>query len=415
MMSIKKIIITFVSTIFFYRTFINGLSSSLQLVLYTVVPLLYLIFKYGYIKTILQNIRKSYNKILLVSLSLYVVVVIGSLLTILVNGTGDFSYIKRLIGIPINIIGYLFLYVLIDRNLKEKSSLHAFLDMFINVTCLFILFSFFLATFPQFRERWFNVIQISELGAELYQNHMAYAFRIGWNGFAGFGNTFLCTLAIVFSLIKITNSPMNNNILAWLRIGILLLGNAFYGRIGLFVSGIVILIFVIQELSKLHNFKNTIYFFLIAMIIINFVTLLSVQSNEIVVWINWILDPFISILNEGTFGQNTMFAMYFLPDISTIIFGDGQYNLPSGGYYMSVDVGYMRPLLYFGFFFTALNYLTVILQSINLKKYLESKYFYYIVLIVFIYEIKGEVIFNIIPFLFAINLMLNFEQGDKDE
>lgn len=48
---------------------------------------------------------------------------------------------------------------------------------------------------------------------------------------------------------------------------------------------------------------------------------------------------------------------YWNPELKTFLFGDGYYGNPNGsGYYMATDAGYMRRLLYFGFFASVFYY-----------------------------------------------------------
>ena len=46
-----------------------------------------------------------------------------------------------------------------------------------------------------------------------------------------------------------------------------------------------------------------------------------------------------------------------MPELPTLLIGDGKYTMPGGYYYMSTDVGFMRAILYFGIFGCLLNYL----------------------------------------------------------
>lgn len=399
---------------FFYRPFINGLSTQLQILVFLFIPIVFLSLKYRYIMILGKNIVSNFNVVpLFLSSLLFISVFCGSLITLFVNQTSDLTYISRLINIPIVTIGYIFIYALIDSYGEAEKPLEAFISLFINVTCFYVLFTVIITFFPSIREIWFNIFQFSETGAELYANHSAYTFRIGWNGFAGFGNTFMCTIAIILQILTLEEKKANYQIIDWIKIIILLVGNAFYGRIGLLLSMLILVCFYFFKAIKIISLKFILGAFVFIIIIYGLLQLLISISPDASAWLDWIVDPFNSIIYEGKIGQETMFNMYFLPDLKTLLIGDGLYTMLNGSYYMEVDVGYMRPVLYFGMIFTVLNYINILILQQNFAKYTNLKYTYLIFLIVLIFEIKGEVIFNILPLLWALNIMLSYEKSKQ--
>lgn len=60
------------------------------------------------------------------------------------------------------------------------------------------------------------------------------------------------------------------------------------------------------------------------------------------------LYNFIETGSFTTSSTEKLKLMYFLPDVSTILFGDGRYSSETGRYYMATDSGYMRNILLFG-------------------------------------------------------------------
>jgi hypothetical protein len=103
--------------------------------------------------------------------------------------------------------------------------------------------------------------------------------------------------------------------------------------------------------------------------------------------------------------------MYFLPELKTLLIGDGYFHNPNGpGYYMKVDAGYLRMVLFYGIFSSAVLYALYIYLFYLLKKYTSSyKGFNHIVIMLFIYyfvvQWKGVVMSNSgmnIKFLFVI-------------
>src|SRR5699024_8016946 len=135
-----------------------------------------------------------------------------------------------------------------------------------------------------------------------------------------------------------------------------LMGNTFYGRAGLLVSllmvaiGIVYLVIVYKQYNFFYSTIGIIMFLFI------FFTLISSLNQSFESWYNWAMEPIISLFKSGeieTASTNQLWDMWFIPELKTILVGDGYYGSPlHSGYYMETDVGYLRPILFFGFFFT---------------------------------------------------------------
>lgn len=75
--------------------------------------------------------------------------------------------------------------------------------------------------------------------------------------------------------------------------------------------------------------------------------------------------------------------------------GDGYYGSPTGnGYYMATDAGYMRRLLYFGFFLSFFFYLTFIIYFISSAYFIKDKHICFflvsLIAIIMIAQYKGD-------------------------
>jgi hypothetical protein len=131
-------------------------------------------------------------------------------------------------------------------------------------------------------------------------------------------------------------------------------------------------------------------------------------------WIEWGLEPFINFIQKGKFSSassNRLMEMYILPNSHTLLFGDGWYSNPSGrGYYMSTDVGFLRPVFFWGIFPTMLYYFTVLLLlfliNIKLKKKEGAFFSTMLFLQLVLFEFKGEIMLPLFSILFPVCLQI---------
>ena len=80
------------------------------------------------------------------------------------------------------------------------------------------------------------------------------------------------------------------------------------------------------------------------------------KNPAIARYVFYVFEPIDLFLRTGSFEVTSLQGlnnMYFYPGDKTFIFGDGKYIADNGGYYGSVDAGYMRFILYGGIFYQA--------------------------------------------------------------
>ena len=142
-----------------------------------------------------------------------------------------------------------------------------------------------------------------------------------------------------------------------------IIGCFFYGRICIFA----ILLSLIYILGKLGNkpqiFKIAFTALIIIIALLTLVDYLSTVNESFQYWRDWsfaIIDQLFS--NNGITDYSVTHMkedMFFMPEIKTLLIGDGKYTLESGSYYMHTDVGIMRGVLFFGILGNFVNYLMV--------------------------------------------------------
>lgn len=111
----------------------------------------------------------------------------------------------------------------------------------------------------------------------------------------------------------------------------------------------------------------------------------------------WAFELFINLFSgDGMRSDSTdvLFDMYIFPDnISTWLIGDGKFMLPSGGYYMHTDVGFIRLIFFWGMPMTVLYYFyqVYLIRKIYKNTDCESlkSFLICVILLVFICNLKG--------------------------
>lgn len=149
--------------------------------------------------------------------------------------------------------------------------------------------------------------------------------------------------------------------------------------------------------------------------------ILQSRNDTIKTWFNWAFDLFVTFAKTGKFeteSSNVLLEqMLFLPEIRTILFGDGMYTTLKG-YYMSTDAGIMRSLLFGGIGFALLRYLSFYiplgLRLFNTGMKSANKTMYlWVLLLCIVFEVKGEILFSCIPIFIWIMALEQYERWRK--
>lgn len=240
--------------------------------------------------------------------------------------------------------------------------------------------------------------------------------------FRGFRQTFMCMLSVIFSLYLLKKEEKNKNLIILLLLSAL--GTLFYGRIGLICCLIAIIVLLPKFKLTYNNIKKIIIVFLIVSMIFLIVDNLKDKNELINKWYNWAFSIFISLENNDNISENKSITsvtdMWFLPETETLLIGDGQYTTSSGGYYMNVDVGFLRPILFYGVFWTIVAYLVFIFIILGIKKRFNQKFDKFgntiatiILLAVVFFEAKGEIFYFAISLIIPIYMLQGYEHNKE--
>lgn len=275
--------------------------------------------------------------------------------------------------------------------------------------------------FPGIKDVFYQLIKESD-HSKLMAMDARYKTRYGWGGFSGFEYTFKCVLAIIFNSYLIETRIKQKRI--WMNVGIslfLLVGTLFYGRVGSLFGGCVLVVLFIRLMKK----RPKILVSIIVAGVMGCIALFILQSRNdtIKTWFNWAFDLFVTFAKTGKFeteSSNVLLEqMLFVPEIRTILFGDGMYTTLKG-YYMSTDAGIMRSLLFGGIGFALLRYLSFYvplgLRLFNTGMKSANKTMYlWVLLLCIVFEVKGEILFSCIPIFIWIMALEQYERWRKKE
>lgn len=398
-MNLKNLIFLIVSLYLTYPFLIKGLVIPLQVATYG--GGFYLIIKYFNILNF--RVRQARNCNLLKKLSVYIILlIISSIIFPILHSSFDFSYLTTSFNELKCLVRMLTIYILACIIYKKNISNLDYFKIFISVNCIYVFSTCIFLLIPGLRDFW-NSIIISPAADNIEFDVMEYITRYGLQGFSGFINTGFCTIAVVFNIyiIEINRRLKQSNRNRILILLLLLVGNMFYGRIGLIIS-LVLSLSYIAYLIILKGRINVLIYCTIFISLLVFAIYLFVMTNDSAqIWFNWAYEPMINYFSGNGFesaSSNRLKEMWALPSFSTIALGDGFYTDPViGNYYKHTDVGYMRNIYNFGIIptiFCILSYICCAkcVQPKSLRCSIDNTLIATLIMVGLIIEAKGEFI-----------------------
>lgn len=409
------------SALFYFTVTFEGTELISYLVFYG-VPLMYICLNLKYVKRIVNTILHSPIKYFVVC---YVLLFLLALILPVVQRTFDFSYLSnQIFAFPKEAIRILFLLIVFWKYVSPDGDYKLYIKYYLLSCCLYVAFTGILLICPDLKMFLYNVIKESE-HSKAVALQADYVTRYGWSGFSGFEHTLKCTWGVCLSLFLIVDNIKSKNIDLYVICAVMLIGNLFYGRSGFLVSICILFVFVMILLKK----QVKIFTFLVvaALLAAGLLGIAAILNSEVRVWFEWAFALFINFFEEGRIGTTStdilLNNMFFMPELKTILFGDGMYTGTDGLYYLNTDVGFMRTLLFGGIIFLIVRYLMmtgllcgfVHYKSVNLKKL--SKYFVVVafVIILVLFELKGEIVITSINIMFGIVVAMYYGGSTRQE
>lgn len=385
------------------------------------LPLLYLIYHIQWSVGFIKRIASDYAGL---SIILFTGLFLESLIWPIITGTFEFSFVteywRRFFLL---LIKNVFLLSFYEKNIgQQQRNMDDYIKYYLYAVVMYVGFTAFTIISENLREILMNCLYFTEKNRADLQ-YASYFTRFGWSGWSGFDETMLCTIGVSLSCIMILkNKNRTSEQMRYLFLmGIMLIGNMFYGRTGLTISLLCLLLTSIIAFFR-GQIKFVCLVFLLFLLALCSLLFLKEYVPAMSNWYDWAFSAFINLIESGRFRDNTgslgyLFdKMYWVPQADTFLLGDGYYNY-AGKYYMDTDSGIMRLMLYFGI----PNYLMGIVGYIFIlwalvKKNCESgkckdKFWIFMMLMMMtvLFEIKGETFYK----MACIFLPMAFIKQDK--
>lgn len=343
-------------------------------------------------------------------------VAIYSVLSTIINGSGDYAYVRLCIHMVINIEIGVLLFGLFKAYRIENKVFSYIIYAFV-VQAMIQMLSFLFASFNKLMNVFRSPTTLEY--AKLYD---------GYRGLSISGSSFF-GLAIIYGLLFVIVAYYKN----WwndksivVRIGVLVLfviAGISAGRSSLFGVFFALIFIVCKKLfygsrQVIINKKLIIVslFFLLALPL-SFLILkeISIENDSVKAFMYYITSFLEGFYNgEGfrssTSGQSLFQSLEYRLSFKQFMFGDGRYvGIDGGANYMHQDSGFIRNLLLFGVGGLLLLFLTqYFMWRPCLEKKDERKIFAIVICVMaLVYHIKGEVVGISIEFQ-SLSLLLCF-------
>lgn len=326
----------------------------------------------------------------------------------IINQTNDFSYITLLMGIVLNTLrGILLIYVLYKQD--KNNLLENFIEYLLNACCVCVLFTILFIIFPDFKDFWCNEI----LANPYTSNYSYYEFRYSISGFAAFSMASIFSFASVLSGYMLAKDEKVNQ---WhiVKFIVAVVGCFFYGRIAIIGVLLGIFLFIRQKSYGMKTVKILFCLTIFIVILLFLLNYLASVNDQFFYWRKWAFSLISDLIFEGEisdYSAERLLEMYWLPEIKTLLLGDGYYTDPlSGRYYMSTDSGIMRVVLYAGFgglvLFWGLLLFLFRHSYLMTREKIERQLLIYSIVLWGILELKGESYQRMLMFIYPIYLCL---------
>lgn len=397
---IKKSLLT-LTYLYVLNPFMIGPYKNIQFLLFYLIIICYLLFNWRTTYCVIYDAFFLYKRYILVIFITYLFICFCSLLSPLIHNTYDTSYfISIVLGIIRNGIKPFFLLVFTKKYISVKDDLmHEFFKYYIYSFIVYIFSTILFLIFPPIKDYWFQLINADSTFDRLSEKMSLARMITRWGlaGFSGFRHTLMCSLGVIFYIHLLINQKSMSLFKAY-PIIILLFGNACYGRSGLIISCFFVFIYILYEVLINKKIKLAVYVLSLMFIIIFLLSFLR-EIREFDLWYKWAFAPLENLMTTGRIGDfetDYMFdKMYFMPEFYTLLFGDGYWLDPSNSlaYYKHTDIGYMRPMLFYGIFPQILSYFLSVFTIIYISKKNRNLRMLGIMfgILLFFFEMKGEV------------------------
>lgn len=401
---------------FFFNPFVIVPARYVCYLVFYGVPLVYLIFHWTDALFILRTIFTSRLSIVIY---LYLALVVLSIAIPLAHGTGDYSYLNDVLLGPIKDgLRILFLAAVFIRYLSQDCDWELFAIYYALGMCCYVLGTCVFIALPDLRAFWMSILNMSDFATSEASKQM-YLTRFGWQGYSNFGQTFRCALAVIFLGYSIGSRIAQTRFADYIPLLLVLVGTFFYGRIGVLVSAIAIIVQII--VPAVQNRPKVLLVFLGIIVVACVIAAVLYNANEAFRrWFNWAFAIVINFFSTGQLGDYSTKVLFermlWMPEGHTLLFGDGMYEADGGYYYMGTDSGLMRPVLFGGIGFALVRYAIAVVMfvwGVKMARKMDDKHLLAAVIVILIclviFEIKGEILSSMTKVTFAVAVLMEIK------
>lgn len=339
-------------------------------------------------------------------ISAFAICILISLVYPIIQNTWDFSFFEHFVN-------YFILYVCSILMFNLSDNLYDFIVLFLKANSFYVICSLFLLI-PNVRLAYqdFSGITISDTLMDSWQMRAGlYYTRFGLQGFSGFSHTFRCSFA--FSLGCWLMTFLKNNkvrLIVIIHLIINFIGCCLYGRVGILTSMLVLSIYSLYCIIKYKKYK-LLFSITILFLLVCFSFIYFFDSLKEIPFVKFAFEPFINLVEKGSFetaSSDGLKTHWRVPSLKAVAWGDAMYT-EDGHYYTRVDVGLIRPLLFWGLLGSFVYYWMVIFLVVSIVSKQKENGFILgciIICVMLFYEIKGECVPDMIQILIPMALVL---------
>ncbi|WP_131474448.1 hypothetical protein [Flavobacterium sp. KMS] len=347
-----------------------------------------------------NNIIKIYFVLMLLSFI--------SLISLTANSSSEIEYIKYSITVSTIIFGSYLLYLILIK-VHHFLSFQIIANYIIAVVLFQVILSLLMFIFPTVNTFFLNIQVFNEMDVSVIEQTVE--LRLIGFGARFFGAGLVNAYALILISFAVSFSKNKKELLfyafSFLIIFVIGMMMARTTLIGFILSLFVLLLSASNTSTSAPKLKSKkyflgyiFYFVLLLVLIVWVITLFIPKVLEILqVASNFGFEIFINYFENGTAesaSTDMMQEMYVWPQKEwTYIFGDGRFYStpgdPSGGYYMGIDIGYIRLLYYFGISgLITFYWLQFIAIQMLGKTFFKKPYMFIIIMSLFVLILGGK-------------------------
>lgn len=346
-------------------------------------------------------------KPVLIIIAFYVSFLLFSIAYATFGNTYDYSLSKTILHTVASVPACISIAVFLFNTNRNNNAIETIYKYFRFILYLQVFFILVMLIFPNI-SILINSIVKSESQIERMSEYLG-ARGLGVSGSIAFGlaTTLAMLLYIVFFLRVIINNKLT--LIDYVMFIIASIASLSAGRTAIAGS----LMFIVSYLFILYKNNqwssiNKLIFLLPSFIVFASLLMLMLDIESVSTYIFYVFQPIQNYLDYGTFKVSSLQGledMYFLPSDTTLLAGDARYENPEGaGYYMAVDAGFMRFLLFFGLPLSIILYFSwfclFYFNYLMTKKIIPYSFVLFLSLLMLsiIFHYKGEFIYVAVSF-----------------